>query len=73
MIKKVFTALSANDNILYFNENSDNAVFSCNRMGILNTDLDNINLDDTNFEEYDPETIIHIRLSAWYIKALKKS
>ena len=73
MIKKVFTALSANDNILYFNENSDNAVFSCNRMGILNIDLDNINLDDTIYEEYDPETIIHIRLLAWYIKALKKS
>ena len=73
MIKKVFTALSANDNILYFNENSDNAVFSCNRMGILNIDLDNINLDDTNYEEYDLETIIHIRCLAWYIKALKKS
>ena len=73
MIKKVFTALYANDNVLYFNENSDNAVFSWNRMGILNIDLDNINLDDTNYEEYDPETIIHIRLLAWYIKALKKS
>ena len=73
MIKKVFTALSANDNILYFNENSDNAVFSCNRMGILNIDLDNINLDDTNYEEYDLEIIIHIRRLAWYIKALKKS
>ena len=26
---------------------------------ILNIDLNNINLDDTNYEEYDPDTIIH--------------
>ena len=42
-------------------------------MGILNIDLDNTNLDDTNYEEYDLEIIIHIRRLAWYIKALKKS
>ena len=45
-------------------------------MGILNTDLTNINLDD-NFDEDDPGTIIHDRLLAWHIKfkkhkALKK-
>ena len=37
-------------------------------MGILNIDLNNINLDDTNYDEDDPETIIHIRLLAWQIK-----
>ena len=31
-------------------------------MGILNVDLDKINLDDVNFDEDDPKTIIHIRL-----------
>ena len=45
-------------------------------MGILNIDLNNINLDN-NFEEDDPDTVIHIRLLAWHItfekrKALKK-
>ena len=77
MIRKRFTALYAHDNILYFNEVSGNAVFSCNKMGILNIELNNINLDDTNDNEDDPETIIHIRLLAWHnkfkkCKALKK-
>ena len=34
-------------------------------MGILSADLDNIDLDDVNFDEDDPETIIHVRLLAW--------
>ena len=31
-------------------------------MGILDTDVNNINLDDTNYGEDDPDTIILIRL-----------
>ena len=50
-----------NDNILYFNEDFGNAVFSCNQMGILNIDLNNINFDDINNEKDGPETIIIIR------------
>ena len=46
MIKKLFTALYADENILYFNEDSGDAVFSYNEMGIVNIDLNNINLDD---------------------------
>ena len=38
-------------------------------MGILNIDLNNINLDDTNYDEGDPEIIIHIRLPAYDIKS----
>ena len=34
-------------------------------MGIFNLDLNNNNFDDTNFEEDDIETIIHVRLRAW--------
>ena len=46
-------------------------------MGILNTDLINIDLDDTDYDEDDPETFINIRLLAWHIqyekqKTLKK-
>ena len=68
MIKKHFTALSIDENILYFTENSDNTVFNWNRMGILNIDLDNIDLGDTNYEEDDLDTIILIRLLACHIK-----
>ena len=40
-------------------------------MGILNIDINNINLDK-NFDEYDPDTIILIRLLAWNIKFEKR-
>ena len=33
-------------------------------MDILSVGRDNINLDDVNFDEDDPETIIHARLIA---------
>ena len=67
MIKKLFTALHADENTLYFNEDSGVA-FSCNEMDILNIDLNDINLDN-NFDEDDPDTIISflIRLLAWHI------
>ena len=68
MIKELFTALYADENILFFKEDSGNVVFSCNEMGIINIDLNNINLGDTNYEEDDPDSIIHIRLLAWHIK-----
>ena len=45
---------------LYFNEDSGNVVFSCNEIGILNIDLNNIKLDDSNYEQDDPATIILI-------------
>ena len=70
-IEKLYTALYAEENIFYFDEDSDNVVFSCNEMGILNTDLKNINLDD-NFDEDDPDTIILIRLLAWHSKFEKR-
>ena len=43
------------------------SLFSCNEMGILNIDLNNINLDN-NFDEDDSDNIILIRLLAWHIK-----
>ena len=52
----------AGDNILCFNEDSGNIIFSCNEMGILSIDLNNIDLNDTNYDKDDPETIIHIKL-----------
>ena len=49
------------------NEGSGGATFNCNGMGILNIDLNNINLDD-NVNEGDLDNIILIRLLAWHIK-----
>ena len=71
MIKELFTALHADENILYFNEDSSNVTFSCNDMGILNMDINNINID-INFDEDDPDTIIPIRHLAWHIKFEKR-
>ena len=72
IIKKLVTALFADDNILYFNEDSGDAIFSCDEMHILSVDLNNINLEDTNYDEDDLETIIRIRLFAWHIKFEKR-
>ena len=36
MIQNLFAALYADENIIYFNENSGNVVFNCNGMGLLN-------------------------------------
>ena len=63
---KLYIALYADENILYFNGDSGNVVFSCNEMGILNIEL-NTNLDN-NFDKDDLNTIIFIRLLAWHIK-----
>ena len=57
MIQKPFTVLHADEYILYFDEYSGNFVFNCNGMGILNIDIDNINLDK-NFDEDDPDALI---------------
>ena len=63
---------------IYFNEDSGNVIFNCNEMGILNIDLNCINLVDNNFDEDNSGTVIHVRLLAWHTKfekrkALKKS
>ena len=43
-------------------------MFSFNEMSILSIDLQKINLDDTNYDEDDPEIIIHIRLFTLHVK-----
>ena len=57
--------------IYCFNEFPGDVVFNCNGMGILNIDLNNINLDNS-FDENDPDTIIIIRLLTWHIKFEKR-
>ena len=77
LFKKIFTVLYADENILHFDEDFGNVVFNCNELGILNTDLNYINLDDNDFDNDDSGTIIHVRLLACHTKfekhkALKK-
>lgn len=65
MYKNLDTDLSANNDIILINKDSS-------------VDIDNINLDDVNFDEDDPKTINHVRLIAWCNrykqgKSLKKS
>ena len=77
MIGKLVTALYADDNIFYFNEDFSDVMIFCNEMGVLSVDLKNINFDEINHDKNDPETIIHVRNLAWYskfekCKALKK-
>ena len=48
-----------------FNEDFNKVRFISNQRHILAVDLDEINLDeDCDFDEYDPDTIIHVRLLA---------
>ena len=67
MIKILFTAFYVHENILNFNEDSGNVVFTSNGMSILNIDLNNISLDDTNYDEDNPDAIILVRRFAWHI------
>ena len=67
MIKKLFTVLCADENMLYFNKDSVDVVSNCNEMGIPNIDLNNINLDN-NFDKEDPDTITLVSLLAWHIR-----
>ena len=72
MMKKLFTALCTDQNILYFDEDIGHIVFNCNEMDTLNVDLNCINLNDNNFDEDDPDTIIHVKLLAWHTKFEKR-
>ena len=78
MILILSTAFYVDENILCFNEDQSNVVFICNGTAILNIDLNNINLDDNNYDEDDPDTTVPIILLACYInfekfKVLKKN
>ena len=48
----------ADENMLYFNEDSRNVVFNYNETSIRNINLNFTKLDDNNFDKDDPEIII---------------
>ena len=57
MIKKLLIVLHAGDNLLYFKEDSDDAIFSFKEMGILCVDLNSMNFDDSNYNKNEPESL----------------
>ena len=59
--EKLCTALYANNDLLFSDEDSGDVTFCFNEMGILNVNLNNI-IFDNNFDEDDPDTIILVRL-----------
>ena len=67
VIKELFTALYADENVFYFNGDSDNDVLFLNEMGILNIVLKNTNLDN-NFDEDD--SVILLLLSVFWVGIL---
>ena len=67
IIKKLFTDLYADEDILYINEDSGDAGFIYDEMDVVNVNLNNINVDN-NFDEEDPNTIIHNSLLPWHTK-----
>ena len=69
MIKRIYTALYADDGLLFFDEDSGDVTFCCNEMVILSVNL--INLDN-NFDEDNPGTISLIRLLAWHSNFKKR-
>ena len=56
--KKTYTALFAEDNILFFDKNFSNVTFATDKTGILCIKFNNIYLNDANFYDYDLKTII---------------
>ena len=64
--------LYANDGILFFDEDFANVTFSAKKTGIICIDLNKVDLDDVDFDEGDPETIIYITHLAWRNKFEKR-
>ena len=51
MAEIVFTAFYADKNLICFNEDPSNLIFTCNGMGVLDIDTYDIYLDNTNYDE----------------------
>ena len=62
MIKKLSTALSADENIPYLNKDASNVIYSSKKMDIFSIYLKKINLFN-NFDDDDPDTILIRKVS----------
>ena len=59
---KNFNSVFLNGDIFFHDADSNIITFLTDDMGFNTVDLNNINLDDDNFDKDDPETINHVRL-----------
>ena len=65
MPEKLDNAVIFNDDIFCIDVDSNIIIFLSHDMGFDTINLNNITLDNDNFDENYPETIIHFRLMAW--------
>ena len=73
MLEKLHDLLLTNDDIIVLIKVLSKVTFFVDKLGILGVDLDKIKLaDDNNFDEDNPETIIHVRLLTWCNKFEKR-
>ena len=64
MLENLDNVVFSNDEIDLDDIDSDIVTFFSDGMGLVTIDLNNISLDDCNFDEDDPETIIQIKRMA---------
>ena len=66
MMEKLDSAIFSYGDIFFPDVDSNMVKFLSDDMGFNIIDLNNININDDNFDEDDPETINHARLNAWH-------
>ena len=62
MLEKLDDVIFSNYDIVFINTDSDHVTSFSNDMGLVNVYLNNVSFDDINFNDNDPETIIHVRI-----------
>ena len=73
MLENIDNVLHSNDEILFYKYDFDKVIFIAFQRHILSAELDKINLDnDNDFDEDDPDTVIHVILLAWHRKNKKE-
>ena len=54
--------------VYFFDRDIGNVILCCDEVGVPCVNAININLDDTNYDEDDPDTTILAKLLTWDIK-----
>ena len=65
MLEKLDKGVFSDDDVDLDDINSNIVTFFSDDMGLNTIDLNSINFDNNNFNDDDPETIIHVRFMAW--------
>ena len=65
MIEKLDNAVFSDNNLIFGGIDSDTVTFFISDIGLNSMNLNNVDLDDDIFDDYNPEAIDHIRIMAW--------